>query len=99
MQAGDGDESRLILLISSDYCYGIEMKRALERHKAGEPLVVPIILRPVSWQQMPFGSLQALPKDGKPVAIWADRDSAYVNIAEGLKVAIEDLVQDQAAFC
>src|SRR6266480_2456082 len=36
--------------ISSDYCYSIEMKQALERHKAGDARVIPIILRPVDWK-------------------------------------------------
>src|SRR5215472_6110261 len=40
----------ILLLISSDflasdYCYSIEMERALERHEAGEAYVVPVILR------------------------------------------------------
>src|SRR2546429_9970665 len=33
--------------IASDYCYSIEVKRALERHEHGEAKVIPIILRPV----------------------------------------------------
>src|SRR6266704_5328694 len=38
--------ARIILLLvsadflASDYCYGIEMKRALERHEAGEAIVI-----------------------------------------------------------
>src|ERR1035438_3180770 len=32
--------------VASEYCYDIEMKRALERHAAGEARVVPVILRP-----------------------------------------------------
>ena len=62
----------ILLLVSpdfmaSDYCYGVELKRALERHKRGQVRVIPIILRPVYWQGI-LGMLQALPKDGKPVA-------------------------------
>jgi hypothetical protein len=42
----------ILLLVSpdflaSDYCYEIEMARALERHERGEAVVVPIIIRPV----------------------------------------------------
>jgi hypothetical protein len=42
----------ILLLISphfmaSDYCYSIEMKRALERHESSEAYVIPILLRPV----------------------------------------------------
>src|SRR5579864_3276268 len=43
--------------IASDYCYGVEMKRALDRHERGEARVIPIILRPVYWQEAPFGKL------------------------------------------
>ncbi len=45
----------ILLLISadfmnSDYCYDIELKRALERHEANEARVVPIIVRRVAWR-------------------------------------------------
>lgn len=48
----------ILLLISpdflaSDYCYGIEMDRALERQATGKARVLPIILRPVDWQGHP----------------------------------------------
>src|SRR5579864_4645780 len=36
--------------IASDYCYGVEMKHALERHDSKMVCVIPIILRPVYWQ-------------------------------------------------
>jgi len=63
--------SVILLLVSadflaSDYCYGIEMKRALERQEAGEARVVPILVRPVDWKGAPFAHLQALPTDAKP---------------------------------
>src|SRR5690348_16403014 len=49
------DANIVLLLISpdfinSDYCYGTEMQRALERDSLGEAIVIPIILRPVHWQ-------------------------------------------------
>src|SRR5690242_9935490 len=45
----------ILLLISadflaSDYCYSVEMQCALQRHEAREARVIPIILRPVSWE-------------------------------------------------
>jgi hypothetical protein len=58
--------------IASDYCWDIELKRAMERHEAGEARVIPIILRQTDWAGAPFGKLQALPKDAKPVTLWPD---------------------------
>jgi hypothetical protein len=75
--------------IASDYCWDKEMGRALERHDAGEALVVPIIVRPVNWGGARFGLLQALPKNGKAVTLWSNRDQAWVNVAEGISKKIE----------
>src|ERR1044072_3272180 len=77
--------------INSEYCYGVEMDRAMKRHQRGEALVVPIILRPVLWESAPFGKLQALPTDAKPVTKWRDRNEAFKDVAEGIARAAETL--------
>src|SRR5216683_1299922 len=57
------DNAQIILLLispdfmDSDYCYGIEMQRALERDQRGEARVIPVIVRPVYWQGEPLGKL------------------------------------------
>ena len=71
--------------ISSDYCYEIEMKRALERHDHNEARVVPVVVRDVNWSGAPFAKLQALPKDGKAVTLWANRDTAWRDVSEGIQ--------------
>jgi TIR domain len=88
----------ILLLISppfmaSTYCYDIEMQRAIERHQAGTARVIPIILRPVDWKDTPFSKLQALPKDALPVTMWGDRDSAFLDVAQGIRRAVESLSQ------
>ena len=61
------EEASIILLLissdflASDYAYKVEMQRALELHKEGKAIVIPILLRPVDWERSPFGSLAALP--------------------------------------
>lgn len=77
--------------IASDYCYGIEMKTAVERDERGEALVIPIILSPVHWQEAPFGKLQVLPKDAKPLTTWRNRDDALFNVADGIRKSIKKL--------
>ncbi|HYP27307.1 MAG TPA: COR domain-containing protein [Blastocatellia bacterium] len=77
--------------INSDYCYEIEMKRALERHDKGEARVVPVIVRDVNWSAAPFARLQALPKDGLPVSKWRDRDSALRNVSEGIEMVVKEM--------
>src|SRR5438034_895380 len=63
------NEAAIILLLispdfmASDYCYGNEMQLALDRHKQGLAHVVPILLRPVDWQDAPFSHLHYLPSN------------------------------------
>jgi tetratricopeptide (TPR) repeat protein len=88
--------SIILLLISSafiasDYCYGVEMQRALERHNAREARVIPIILRPTDRSNTPFARLEVLPTDGKPITTWRNRDQAFLDISKGLRKVIEDL--------
>src|SRR5712691_2268019 len=87
----------ILLLVSpdfmdSDYCYGIEMKRALERHEAKEAQVIPIILRPVHWEDAPFRKLQVLPTDGKPITLWPNHDEAFWDIAKGIRKVVKELI-------
>jgi TIR domain len=86
----------ILLLVSpdflaSDYCYDLEMKRALQRHNTREARVIPIILREVDWAAAPFAGLQALPKDGKPVTSWSRRDKAFADVARGIRKVAEEL--------
>lgn len=77
--------------LGSDYCYDVEMRRALQQAEEGRSIVIPIILRDCDWHSAPFGNLLALPKDGKALTSWADRDTAGKNIAVGVMSAADDL--------
>lgn len=79
-------------LMASEYCYSKEMKRAVERHNQGEARVIPVIFRPVDWIDAPFGKLQALPKDAKPVSDWRNRGKAFLDIALGIKKVVTELL-------
>jgi GUN4-like/TIR domain len=89
----------ILLLISPDfvaskYCYEIELPDAIARHEAGEAYVVPILLRPVAgWKRLPFAKLQVYPSGGKPITEWRNQDSAFVDVAEGIQVAVDQLLE------
>jgi TIR domain len=73
--------------LASEYCYGTEMTRALQRHEAAEAQVIPVILRPCEWNHAPFGKLLAAPKDGKPVSKWTDPDDAFLDVTKAIRAA------------
>jgi hypothetical protein len=78
-------------LINSDFIWGQELKRAMDRDATGQARVIPIVVRPADWQASPLGALQALPKNAKPITLWQSRDSAWLDVARGIRAAIDDL--------
>ena len=93
------DHAEVILLLvssdffASDFCWGVELERALERHDAGTAAVIPIILRSVDWESAPFAKLQARPQGGKPVNTWEREDDAFTDIAKSIRNVIEGLIE------
>ncbi|MEM7772868.1 MAG: toll/interleukin-1 receptor domain-containing protein [Cyanobacteria bacterium P01_A01_bin.37] len=91
----------ILLLISadflaSDYCWDIEVNTAMQRHDTGNAITIPVILRSCNWRSAPFGKLQALPKNAKPVRdtrIWPTVDDAFTDIAQGIEKAANDIRQ------
>jgi hypothetical protein len=84
------DSDIFVALVSPDflasrYCYEREMAQALKRHADGSLRVIPIILEPCDWQSSPLGKLKAVPKDGKPVSIWTNENTAYLDIVTELR--------------
>lgn len=93
--------------LASNYCYDIEVKKALQLHEDEKAVVVPVIIRYCQWQIAQFVELQCLPKDANPIYsnYWENEDAAFLNVTEGLKSVInahnlkiskrKDLPQDQ----
>ena len=92
-------EADLILLLVSSNFLGPgeqstkEVPRAMQRHERGEASVLPIILRPVLWQDTLFGKLVSLPSGGRTVTdrAWKTQDHAFFNVAKEVKRVIDDL--------
>lgn len=77
--------------IASDYCYEVEMTRALERHESGEAKVIPVILHPCDWHGTTFGKLLAAPRDGKPVSKFPNLHDAFLDITLAIRAVAEQI--------
>lgn len=90
------DADIILLLVSSDfidsdYCYQIEMKNALERHKRGDAVVIPVILRECAWQHLPFSKILAATVDAKPITKFTSHDEGYVQVVNAVSRAIDHM--------
>jgi len=91
------DASDIVLLLvspyflASDYCYDVEMSRAMERHDQGSARVIPVILDPCDWHESPFGKLLAVPKDGRPISKYANMHDGFLEVAKAIREAAREL--------
>ncbi|HEX3019723.1 MAG TPA: toll/interleukin-1 receptor domain-containing protein [Chitinispirillaceae bacterium] len=91
----------ILLLVSNDfinsnYIDKIELKEAMDRHNNKSARVIPIITRTCEWERLLLHKLSVLPKNEndsvEPIFKWSQPDDAYVNIAKGVRRAVEDLM-------
>ena len=75
----------------SDYCYEVELTQALKQHQEGRTVVIPVIVRPCAWHTAPFATFQALPRDGKSISRWEDKDEACLDVANGIMKVVKTL--------
>ncbi|HAO10878.1 MAG TPA: hypothetical protein DCQ51_06840 [Planktothrix sp. UBA8407] len=103
------DTARIILplisadFVNSDKSYELELQRAIGRHISLEAYVIPIILRPVDWQNIKFkdfndnditlGDMTVLPEHGLAVTRWQNCDEALLNIAQNIRQVIKQIWQ------
>jgi len=83
----------VVLLVSPDFLADAELdelvKGVLKRRTQGRCVVVPVLVVAVDWKNSHFGSLQPVPRDGVPIRSRKDRDSAWVEVVEGLSQALQ----------
>lgn len=97
------DTAHIILLLvsanflASEYCYSIELKRALERDARKEACVIPVILEPCDWKHdgVPFSKLTALPNHEDAITEWENREAAFTIVAQNIRLKVQKLIQEK----
>ena len=77
--------------IDSDACQK-EVERALELKKEKGTIFIPIILKECAWKDINgISGIEVLPKKGKAIMQWADKDEGWKNVYDGIKNKIEKI--------
>ena len=84
----------ILLLISpeylaAEYCYSLEMQRAMERHQLRDAQVIPVIVRPCAWSLTPLSDLTPLPSGTLAISEWPSRDAALLDVTRGIRKAAQ----------
>jgi hypothetical protein len=91
------DQAQVVILLlspdflESDYCYGVELKRALQLHREARVHVIPVLLYPCLWDATPLQELQALPDGGKSISEWPNQAAAWHNVAMNIHALVREI--------
>jgi internalin A len=79
--------------LSTDYITKHEIPKALELHKKGETIVVPVVLESCRWEKTALGTLNALPEKAKALNKWKPAADGWHSVANGLAQVLEKLMK------
>jgi hypothetical protein len=97
------EKADIILLLVSSYflasqfCWGVELAKAIKRHDEGTARVVPIFVRECVPEETPIEKLHGVPMKDRPISNWKDRHKAWANVATGIQKAVEQWRKRSAA--
>ncbi|MEQ8705095.1 MAG: TIR domain-containing protein [Phaeodactylibacter sp.] len=81
--------------IASEHIWKSAVEKAMARRAEGV-IVVPVALKPVDGEGLPFAGLQGLPRSGKPVTSYDDLDLGLLEVAKGVREVVEYVRQQKA---
>lgn len=71
--------------INSNYCYEKEFKKALSLRNKGKLKIIPMVVEDCDWLNSPFSEMKALPKDGKAIANWSNKNTAMLDVIQNIR--------------
>ncbi len=84
--------------VASVYCFEKEVTEALRRHERNEVRILPVLVKHVDLVNLPFGRFQGLPLNRRPISAWEDPDEAWLEVAQGVQGAAEDIYRARTTF-
>ena len=94
------DADVVILLVSTpalatEYITEHEIPQTLQRHDAGETVLVPVILETCRWKKTALADLNVLPEKGDPLTRWKPRAEGWNSVATGLATVFRRLMDER----
>src|SRR5215472_5358915 len=79
----------LILLVSADFLASEAgthlIEGALQRQRAGEAVVIPILVRAANWEETDLQNLHLLPREQQAITTWPDQDAIWREVARDVQ--------------
>ncbi|MFL6122278.1 toll/interleukin-1 receptor domain-containing protein [Actinophytocola sp.] len=91
----------VILLVTPDFvasrhCFEKELPEAMRRHEEEGVRILPVHVKTVDTANLPFGKLQGLPADLRPIVAWRHADDAWSQVARRVREAAEEILRTRS---
>ncbi len=85
----------ILFLVSSDLFADAFplIEQAMLRQATDAISVIPVIVRPVDWEESPLGQLQPLPSNGVPAMSWQSLDEAFTGITRDIRQMLDGMLR------
>jgi hypothetical protein len=79
--------------MASDYCFSVEMEKALKKYEEKSGIPIPIIIRKTNgWYEHDIGKHTALPTYGRHLTLCDDPDDFWADVEEGIQRQVENKI-------
>ena len=83
----------VVLLLSADFmsssfCSAGDLYMVLDRQQRGNARVIPVQVRACDLADTPLMGVQVLPRDGRPIEVWAHPDDAWSDVARSVRALV-----------
>ena len=85
------DSDILFYLVSASSLASENCNKELGESLDSRIRVIPIILERCDWQNHQLSDIQALPDEGRPINEWTPESTAWQNVVEGIRKAIDEM--------
>ncbi|GAB1508540.1 toll/interleukin-1 receptor domain-containing protein [Actinophytocola sp. KF-1] len=84
--------------VASVYCFEKELTEAVRRHEEDGVRILPVHVKHVDLDNLPFARFQGLPLHRRPITAWDDHDEAWLQVAQGVRQAADDIYRARTTF-
>ncbi len=78
--------------LNSDYCFGIEVKKAFILQVQGRIKIVPVLVKPCLFDESRFSQLQIIPRHAQPISTSASREAAFNEVAKEIRDIVAEVL-------
>ena len=81
--------------LNSEYCFGIEVKKAFMLQAQGRIKIIPVLVKPCLFDESKFSQLQLIPRLAQPISTSESRETAFNEVAKEIRDIVDGILRSE----